>query len=149
MNDSQREGKIVAVQLCPGHRKSMLPVEFAEAVEKSGLNGDVHALPDSSRQVLLIEEETLDRYDLIPGQVKENITTRGISLMSLPRGSRLHIGSQVILEITKACSPCSRMDEIRKGLRLELACKRGMLARIVAGGIVRRGDAIRVAGREA
>jgi len=142
MEEKGRKGKIVAVQLCPGHRKAMLPVEYAEAVEKTGLKGDVHALPDSSRQLLLIERETLDHFDLEPGQVKENITTAGIALMSLPRGCRLHIGTDVVMEITKTCSPCSRMDEIRPGLRLKLAGKRGMLARVISGGIIRRGDSI-------
>jgi len=148
MDEQEKKGKIVAVQLCPGHRKAMLPVEFAEAVEKTGLRGDVHALPDSSRQVLLVERETLDRFDLAPGQVKENITTEGISLMSLARGSRLHLGAEVVVEITQACAPCSRMDEIRPGLRLELAGKRGILARVIAGGIIRRGDPIQTRSQE-
>ena len=138
------KGTVASLQLCTGYRKPMQMVEMAEAIENLGLNGDRHALPDSSRQVLLIEKETLDLLRLTPGEVKENITTAGIQLMALSHKVRLKIGENVILEITKPCSPCSRMDEIRKGLINELAGRRGMLARVINGGVIRRGDSIEV-----
>ena len=141
---SHVEGHIVSLQLCPGHRKAMHIVATARAVENLGLEGDRHAIRDSSRQVLLIEEETLGALALRPGDVKENITTSGIALMSLQTGQRINVGSQVVLQITKPCSPCSRMDEIRPGLRSALAGRRGMLAAVVRGGPVAVGDSITV-----
>src|SRR5258707_8632150 len=98
------KGVVVSLQLCPGYRKPMQTVEESEAVTNLGLKNDVHALPDSSRQVLLIEKETLDQLSILPGQVKENITTEGIRLMELKHKDRLKVGNGVILEITKACS---------------------------------------------
>lgn len=142
MMDSARHGIVVSLQLCPGYRKPMTPVEQAEAIENFGLKYDVHALPDSSRQVLLLEQETVSVLGLVPGETKENITTSGISLMRLHHRDRLQVGAVTILEITKACSPCSRMDEIRPGLLKVIAGKRGMLARVIRTGIIRRGDAI-------
>ena len=142
MDSLKTSGMILSLQICPGHRKPMQVVEQAEMIENLGLAKDRHALPDSSRQVLLIEKETLDALGLTPGQVKENITTTGVRLMTLPRKQRLRIGNDVILEITKACSPCSRMEEIRSGLLQEIAGKRGMLARVICGGSVRQGDSI-------
>jgi len=62
--------------------------------------------------------------------------------MNISPGSRLKIGNTVLLEITKACHPCSRMEEIRPGLLHDLAGRRGMLARVIEGGSIRRGDAI-------
>lgn len=138
----QLNGLVVSLQLCPGHRKPMTFVEEAEALENVGLRNDVHALPDSSRQVLLLESETLSLLGLRPGEIKENITTSGIGLMSLKTRDRLRIGPKAMLEVTKSCSPCSRMEEVRPGLLKELAGRRGMLARVVSGGIVRRGDTI-------
>ena len=85
-----------------------------------GLKGDQHALPESARPVLLIEKETLISLGIEPGAVKENITTEGIDLMTLPGKARLHVGNAAILEITKACPPCSRMEEIRPGLARKL-----------------------------
>jgi len=147
MTDKDRSsGRILSIQLCPGHRKPMDQVGSAEAIENLGLKGDRHALPDSSRQILMIEQETLDELALSPGAVKENITTGGIVLMNLPHKERLLIGKDVILEITKPCSPCSRMEEIRPGLRQELAGRRGILARVIRGGVIAIGDSIRPAG---
>ena len=141
-NDFNKTGIVSSLQLCPGYRKPMQQVESVEAIENLGLKGDKHALPDSTRQVLLIEKETLNALDLSPSIVKENITTEGIALMKLQRKQRLKIGEEVIFEITKACSPCNRMDEIRPGLLRELSGRRGMLARVIRGGTIHRGDPI-------
>ena len=139
---SQQIPRVVSLQICPGHRKPMSPLESAEIIGNLGIRGDMHAIADSSRQVLLIEQETLDALRLSPGDVKENISTSGISLMTLASGSKLRLGPEVVIEITKPCSPCSRMEEVRPGLLKELEGRRGMLARVVTGGLVRRGDAI-------
>ena len=144
MEDKIVHGKIVSLQLCPGHRKPMKKVQSAEAVQQVGLKEDMHAIQESARQVLLIEKETLDVLSLQPGEVKENITTEGVEFMSLQYGQKLKIGNSVMLEITKPCSPCSRMEEIRPGLLNELAGRRGMLARIMTGGIIAQGDAITI-----
>ncbi|OLD68192.1 MAG: hypothetical protein AUI33_09840 [Ignavibacteria bacterium 13_1_40CM_2_61_4] len=146
MPDMDRStGKILSIQLCPGHRKPMDRVGSAEAIENLGLKGDRHALPDSSRQILMIEQETLDEFGFSPGVVKENITTGGIVLMKLPYKERLLIGRDVILEITKPCSPCSRMEELRPGLQKAIAGRRGILARVIRGGVISVGDPIRPA----
>ena len=134
-------GAVVAVQLCPGHRKVTQPVQSAMAVEGVGLEGDVHALRDSIRQVLLVEQETLEALDLSPGSVKENVSIRGISLMSLMPGQTLQIGD-TILKITKPCGPCLRKEEIRAGLSQQHQGRRGMLARVMKGGVTSRGDSI-------
>ena len=123
----------------------MNKVGSAEAIENLGLKEDRHALPDSSRQILMIEQETLDDLGLSPGAVKENITTSGIVMMNLPYNKRLQLGGDVILEITKPCSPCSRMEEIRPGLQRALAGRRGILARVIRGGVISVGDPIRPA----
>ncbi len=135
-------GVVVRLQLCVQARGPMEQVSVAHASENYGLEGDRHAMPDSARQVLLFEQETCAEYDFPLGALRENITTRGIALMSLPQGTRLHIGGAV-LELTKQCEPCAFVDEIRAGLRAELKYKRGMLARVIQGGEIKVGDAIR------
>lgn len=145
MSANYQKGSIASIQICPGHRKNMRPVERARFSENLGIEGDMHAIADSSRQVLLIEKETLDRLGLAAGAVKENITTSGMQLMNLPAGTRLQLGPEVILEITKPCAPCSRMDEIRKGLTAELAGRRGILTRVVRGGWAAPGDQVTIA----
>jgi MOSC domain-containing protein YiiM len=134
---------VAGLQICPGPRQPMKPLDAVRAVENMGLEGDRHAKPDSHRQVLLIEAETLEKLGLRVGEVKENITTRGIALMSLPAGARLHVG-EAVLEVTGECRPCERMEELRPGLRGVLAGQRGMLARVAQGGTLRVGDPITV-----
>ena len=136
-------GTVVSLQLCLGNRQPMSPVASAHATENLGLEGDHHAKRDSKRQVLLIEAETLEKLNLHMGEVRENITTRGIDLMKLPIGTRLSIG-QAVLELTVECEPCKLMDELRPGLRETLKGQRGMLARVTRGGKLSVGDEIRV-----
>ena len=140
---ANRTGAIVSLQTCPGHREPMQFKAAVRAVANLGLAGDQHARPNSPRQVLLTDEETLRQLDLPPGMVKENITTRGIELRMLKSGMRLRLGD-VLVEVTKPCTPCGRMDEIREGLRRALEGQRGMLARVIQGGTLRVGDLIEV-----
>jgi len=120
----------------------MRPLQSASLVD-GGIEGDDHFSPGSIRQVLLIEQETLIRLGLSPGQVKENVTVSGLPLMGLASGTRLALGPAEV-EVTKECEPCSRMDEIREGLRVELVGRRGMLAKVVRPGVVRVGDPVSV-----
>lgn len=137
----ESQATVASLQICPGPRQPMQQVALARAVENLGLEGDRHAKADSKRQVLLMEAETLIKFDLRVGDVKENITTRGIALMSLPVGARLRVG-EAVFEITGVCHPCSRMDDLLPGLRETLSGQRGMLARVTQGGLLRVGDAI-------
>ena len=79
--------------------------------------------------------------DLTPGILRENITTNGVNVNSLPIGQQLRIGD-ALLEVTMVCTPCNQMERIRPGLRKELWGRRGMLCRVLQGGILRPGDPI-------
>lgn len=129
---------------CLRHRLPMKAMDEIRAIHDTGLDGCAHGRQGSPRQVLLVESETLQEFDLLPGALKENITTRGIALRGLPRGLRLRVG-EALLELTLPCEPCGRMDDIRAGLQKELRGRRGMLARVVEPGWIRRGDSIEVA----
>jgi MOSC domain-containing protein YiiM len=120
----------------------MRPVESVEAVAERGLVGDAHNRPRGSRQVLLMDAETLEAFHLEFGTIKENLTTRGQAVNQLTHGQRLQNGATEVQEVTDPCEPCFRMDEIQPGLQALLVGKRGMLARILTGGIIRRGDPI-------
>ncbi len=136
-------GTVVGLHLCVGHKAPMKGVDRAEAQADYGIQGDRHARAGNARQVLIVEQETLDALGLSAGTVRENITTRGVTLRGLVAGIRLRVG-QAVLEVTGPCQPCARMDEIRAGLRGELEGRRGTLCRVTQGGVVCLGDRVAV-----
>ena len=110
------------------------------------------------RQVHLIHAELHDElreagFGIAAGQMGENITTRGIDLLSLPRGTRLKLGADAVVEVTGLRNPCSQLDVLQSGLMravLERDChgnlvrKAGIMSIVVSGGEVRPGDRIDV-----
>ncbi len=125
----------------PQRRLPMAELAEVRAVEDSGLEGCAHARAGSKRQVLLMDNETLEGMDLRPGSIRENITTQGLNVNGLALGQRLRVG-EARLEVSAVCTPCDQMEKIRPGLRRELRGRRGMLCRVIAGGMIRRGDTI-------
>jgi MOSC domain-containing protein YiiM len=128
---------------CPAHREPMREAEEVEAIENKGFKDCIHGRSGSTRQVLLMEQETLDEFGIPPGRARENITTRSIALSRLALGQRLRVG-QALLEVTKPCTPCHQMDEIREGLQESIRGRRGLLCRVVESGKIKRGDRVDV-----
>ena len=108
------------------------------------------------RQVHLIHAELHDElrtrgFDVAPGAMGENITTRGVDLLALPTGTRLNLGPHVVVEVTGVRNPCAQLDGLLPGLMAavldrdeqgELIRKAGVMGIVVTGGEVRTGDAI-------
>ena len=137
-----------------------------------GVEGDAHAgetvkhrsrvardpTQPNLRQVHLIHAELhaeLESKGLAvgPGEMGENVTTRGVDLLGLPTGARLRLGSEAVVELTGLRNPCAQLDTIRPGLMAatldrdadgNLIRKAGVMAVVLAGGEVRPGDAIEV-----
>ena len=140
------QGTIVSIYLCTGHRDPMKSVESADMTAGFGIEGDRHAVSEgvrTARQVLIMDEETLGKFSLSSGDVRENITTSGIDMHTIEAGQRVSLGDSAVVEITGFCTPCARMDEIRDGLRVELEEQRGMLATVIQSGSISVGDAVR------
>lgn len=146
-------------------------VDEINIIENWGVEGDYHAgtkvrhrylarkKPDmpNKRQVNLLHSELFGSLsaeiglEVTAGQMGENITTEGIDLMALAVGTKLKIGASVVLQITEARIPCKNLNYLDKALMPTVAKKpgtkranAGMLAVVLAGGIVRPGDAISV-----
>jgi len=110
------------------------------------------------RQVHLIQAELHDElrsagFAVSAGQMGENITTRGVDLLGLPAGTRLHLGATAVVEVTGLRNPCAQLDGIQAGLMAAtlgrdehggLIRKAGVMGIVLTGGEVRTGDAIRV-----
>jgi len=125
----------------PNKHLPMEELSEVHAVVDRGFESCAHGRPGSKRQVLLVDRETLEAMELQPGIIRENITTDGLNVNSLQIGQLLRVG-KARLEVTAVCTPCDQMEAIRPGLRKELWGRRGMLCRVLHGGVIRRGDPI-------
>jgi MOSC domain-containing protein YiiM len=141
-------GTVVAVCLSDRMGEVKKPVASALLVADHGVVGDAHA--GSQRQVSLLAEESVDRMrgrgiDLVPGIFAENLLVRGLDLTGLKVGTRLRVGSSVVLEITQIGKDCHQGCAIRQQVGDCVMPREGVFARVVIGGEVRNGDEISVA----
>ncbi len=163
---------IVAVSSSRSHHFSKPNQLSIRLIAGLGVEGDAHAgktvqhlsrvrrdpTSPNLRQVHLIHAELHDelnaaRFKIAPGDMGENVTTRGVNLLNLPTGARLHLGGSAIVEITGLRNPCTQLDDFQPGLMQ--AClgrgpnnepirKAGVMSIVLVGGEVHVGDAIRV-----
>jgi MOSC domain-containing protein YiiM len=92
-------------------------------------------------------------FDVSPGQMGENITPRGLDLLALPTGTKLHLGSSAIVEVTGLRNPCHQLDDFQSGLMKavldkdeegNLIRKAGIMGIVLNDGEVHVNDEIRV-----
>jgi len=141
--------KIIAV--CTSEKKGTKKGAVNEGVirEDYGLVGDAHADCCSHRQVSLLARESIEKMcrlglDVGPGDFAENLTTEGIDLVSLPPGTRISIGKEVILEVTQIGKECHTWCAIRRQVGNCIMPEEGVFARVICGGAIRIEDSIKV-----
>jgi MOSC domain-containing protein YiiM len=167
------ESRVVAVAVAPGHGFSKSVVPRITLVAGIGVAGDTHAgwtvkhrsrvtiNPDQPnlRQVHLLHAELLDAlaeqgFAIAPGDIGENVLTRGIALLALPCGARLQLGETAVVELTGLRNPCAQLDNFQHGLTKamidrgpagEIIRKAGVMAIVITGGEVLAGDPISIA----
>ena len=139
-------GSIVAVNISSAKGEQKVPVASAELRVNHGIVGDVHA-GDWHRQVSLLAEESIDKMrrlglDVDAGAFAENLTTRGLDLVSLPVGSRLAIG-EALLEVTQIGKECHTRCNIFYQAGDCVMPKEGIFARVLQGGALAAGMDVR------
>ena len=169
---SSERATVVAVSANARHRFSKTPAEQITLITGHGVEGDAHAgttvkhrsrarwnksLPNL-RQVHLMHAELFDElaaqgYDVQPGQLGENITTRGVDLLNLPTGTLLRFGATATVKITGLRNPCVQIDRFREGLLKKVLDKdedgrpirkAGIMSVVLHGGPVQPGDPITI-----
>ncbi|MDB5941314.1 MAG: hypothetical protein JWQ13_880 [Ramlibacter sp.] len=163
---------VLAVHRSGSHSFSKFAEDAVTLLPGLGVQGDAHsgatvkhrsrvardASQPNLRQVHLLHAELFDElmesgFAVWPGELGENVTTRGLDLLSLATGTRLHLGADAVVELTGLRNPCSQMDRFQRGLMAatlardaagRLVRKAGVMAVVLAAGEVRPGEAIRV-----
>ena len=146
-------GRVEWIGVRPARRAPLHALDSVEVITDSHLLGD-HARPKpgGKRQVTLIQHEHLAAIagflglpaPVDPARLRRNLVVSGLNLLAL-KDRRIRLGETVTLAITGECHPCSRMeDELGPGGYNALRGHGGLTARIVAGGWIRVGDAVRV-----
>ncbi len=135
------------VAVCRSQKKGMRKEPVAEGLFKKdfGLIEDAHADCQTNRQVSLLAVESIDKMqgrglNLTPGDFAENITTEGVDLVSLPVGTRISVGGEVVLEISQIGKECHTACAIRRQVGECIMPEEGVFARVIRGGPVRPGD---------
>ena len=164
--------QVLAVHACGDHTFSKLPQDAIRLVAGWGVQGDAHAgvtvqhrsrvakdpTQANLRQVHLLpcelfEELRVRGFVVAPGAMGENITTAGVDLLALPADAELQLGAAAVLRITGLRNPCRQIDALQRGLMAAvldraadgaLVRKAGVMAVVVRGGVVAKGDAVSV-----
>lgn len=165
-------GEVIAVCRDAGHAFSKPPQPEIRLLAGLGVEGDAHLgvtvqhlsrmkrdpTQPNLRQVHLIHGELHDElraagFDVNPGDMGENVTTRGLDLLGLPSGARLRLGTDAVVQVTGLRNPCAQLDRFQRGLTAAvlgrdenggLVRKSGIMAIVLTGGLVRPGDPITV-----
>lgn len=163
-------GEVVAVSRSDVHEFSKPTVAQITLLAGLGVDGDAHAgrsvqhlsrvaqdpTQPNLRQVHLIHAELFDElraagHDVHPGDLGENITTRGVGLLDLPVGAVLRVGPEARVELTGLRNPCRQIDAFQAGLlrrvvgrddRGRVVRKSGVMGVVVRSGAVRPGDPV-------
>ncbi|CAN7672119.1 MOSC domain-containing protein [Paenibacillus sp. LjRoot56] len=172
INHESQIGEVLSTSRNATHSFSKQTFEGIRLLAGLGVEGDAHMgktvkhrsrvaqnpNQPNLRQVHLIHSELFDElersgFHVNPGQLGENITTRGIDLLGLPTGTKLTIGVDAVIEITGLRNPCAQIDHFQSGLLQavldhdengNLVRKAGVMGIVLSGGEVRVGDEIRV-----
>jgi MOSC domain len=169
---SSEQPTVVSVSAHPRHRFSKAPADQITLIAGLGVEGDAHAgatvkhrsrvrwnkNEPNLRQVHLMHAELFDElagqgFHVEPGQLGENVTTRGIDLLALPTGTLLRLGPEAVVEVTGLRDPCVQIDRFQHGLLKKVLVKddagqvirkAGIMSVVVHGGQVSPADPIAI-----
>ncbi|UCH89791.1 MAG: MOSC domain-containing protein [Thermoplasmata archaeon] len=131
-----------------GEKKSPIDRSF---ITEYGVEGDAHS-GEGHRQVSLLADESIDKMrgkgvDINYGDFAENLTVKGIDLMSVAVGQRIGVGEAVVLEVSQIGKECHEGCAIREQVGDCVMPREGVFAKVIRGGEVKVGDSIRLIDR--
>ena len=150
VNTKQNDGSVFALSISEVRGTTKHNVESVMLIENYGIENDAHA-GNWHRQISLLAVESIESFNkssgfnVLPGEFAENITTKGINLLkSLPIGSVVKIGNDVVLEITQHGKKCHTDCAIYKVVGKCAMPTEGIFAKVLKGGKIKVGDPIKI-----
>ena len=142
-------GIILAVNISQKKGEKKNNIGCGLFLENLGLENDAHAQADIIRQVSLLAKESIEKIrakglDVQYGDFAENLTTEGIDLPSLPVGTRLHVGANVLLEVSQIGKVCHNRCNIFYTVGDCVMPREGIFAKVLVGGEIRVDDEIEI-----
>ena len=165
-------GKVLAVHSSGAYTFTKRPRGFIRLIEGLGAEGDIHAGPTvrhrsrvardphqpNLRQVHLIHSELHEQlrgqgFEIGPGQMGENVTTRGIDLLGLATDTVLRFPGGAAVRVTGLRNPCGQLNGLKDGLMNACVYKdaagntvrlAGVMAVVLASGEIKPEDEIEV-----
>lgn len=133
--------RVLALTLRPGGAAGPQDVPRLQLIDGAGALGDLHLDRASPRQLLLAYSDPYRRLELTQHALRENVLV-DIDLAALPSGTVLRIGTTALVRLMFTCEACARLDLRQPGLARRIGPDRGILARVVRGGVVQPGDSV-------
>lgn len=133
----------------PPYRFERTPADRVTLIANWGIEGDRKARKNTYRQLNIMSYATTEQlraegFKTAPGELGEQIVIEGLDVITLAKGTRLHIGDSAVIEIGKPRTPCSWFERVQ-GKPYQSATNRvGIMAKVIRGGEIRIGDAIKV-----
>ncbi len=142
------EGKILSICVSPEKGTKKNEVQSALFIADSGIKGDAHA-GQWHRQISLLTNEDIDKVrkiipDLMPGAFAENLATVGIDLNQVKIGDKILIRDKIVLQVTQLGKKCHSGCEIQKLTGDCIMPKKGIFARVLKGGFIKKNDPIKI-----
>ena len=140
------DGKIIAISISEKKGQKKHNIESANLIVDHGMEGDAHA-GNWHRQISLLGIKSIERNkgaDVKPGDFAENITVEGVVLYELPVGTRLQLGSEVLLEVTQIGKECHHGCEIMKQVGSCIMPTQGIFGKVLKNGTINIGDEVSI-----
>ena len=144
-------GKVLAVNISQKKGEKKNNINCGLFLENLGLENDAHAEAGIIRQVSLLAKGSIEKIrakglDVNYGDFAENLTIEGIDLPSLPIGTRLKIGREVLLEVTQIGKVCHNRCNIFYTVGDCVMPREGIFAKVLTGGEIKVDDEIEITG---
>jgi MOSC domain-containing protein YiiM len=142
-------GKVVSLNISERKGVRKKPVDAAVLKTEYGIEGDAHASSEWHRQVSMLALESIKKMqelglEVFPGDFAENITTEGIDLLSLPVGTKISLGDEVVGIVSQIGKECHTRCAIYYQAGDCVMPKEGIFIKVLRGGKVKKGDAIEI-----